>query len=200
MSGQNEYSLYHISKVVYQPSGFINQCDCHLTTTKQQEDKRPFTHSNTRSKARIEGSNTPKRLIIFSDGGARGNPGPAATAFLILTEKTQVLTKNSSYIGTCTNNQAEYYALISALETAVTLKPDEVICHTDSELVAKQLKGEFIVKNPTLKQLWQRVKELEKQFKKVSYVNVPRTHSQIQEADRLVNLTLDKENKTFNRA
>ena len=138
--------------------------------------------------------------MLFSDGGARGNPGPAATAFLVLSEQCQVLTTNSHYIGTCTNNQAEYHALISALETAATLKPDEVICHTDSELVAKQLNGKFIVKNPTLKQLWQRVKELEKQFKKVSYVNVPRTHSQIQEADRLVNLTLDKETKRFNRA
>jgi ribonuclease HI len=133
--------------------------------------------------------------MIFSDGGARGNPGPAATAFLILSEQGNVLTSNSQYIGTCTNNQAEYYALIYALETAATLKPDEVICHTDSELVAKQLKGEFVVKNPTLKQLWQRVKELEKQFKEVTFVNVPRTHSQIQEADKLVNLTLDKENK-----
>jgi len=139
-------------------------------------------------------------LIIFSDGGARGHPGPAATAFLIITEKGQILTTSSNYIGTHTNNQAEYYALISALETAATLKPDEIICHTDSELVAKQLKGEFAVKNLTLKQLWQRVKELKKQFKEVSFVNVPRTHSQIQEADRLVNLTLDKENKPFNRA
>ena len=135
--------------------------------------------------------------MIFSDGGARGNPGPGAAAFLILSEQGQVLTSNSRFIGTCTNNQAEYHAMISALETAVTLKPDELICHTDSELVAKQLRGEFVVKNPTLKQLWQRVKELEKQFKKVSFVNVPRIQSQIQEADRLVNLTLDKENKTF---
>jgi len=138
--------------------------------------------------------------MIFSDGGARGNPGPAATAFLILSELGQVLIFNSHYIGTCTNNQAEYHALISALEIAATLKPDEVICHTDSELMAKQLRGEFSVKNPALKKLWQRVKELEKQFNEVSYVNVPRTHSQIQEADRLVNLTLDKENKTFKHA
>ncbi len=135
----------------------------------------------------------PKQLLIFSDGGARGNPGPAAAAFLILTEQGQVLTSNAQYIGTCTNNQAEYRALISALETAATLKPDEVICHTDSELVAKQLKGEFAVKNPKLKQLWQKTKEIEKQFKKVTFVNVPRTHVQIQEADRLVNLALDKE-------
>ncbi len=137
----------------------------------------------------------PKKLLIFSDGGARGNPGPAATAFLILTEQDEVLASNSRYIGTATNNQAEYQALISALETAATLKPDEVICHTDSELIAKQLKGEFAVKNPTLKKLWQRTKEKEKQFKKVSYVNVSRTHRQIHEADKLVNQTLDRESK-----
>lgn len=133
--------------------------------------------------------------MIFSDGGARGNPGPAAAAFLILSEQGQVLTSNSKHLGICTNNQAEYHALIFALETAATLEPDELICHTDSELMAKQLNEEFDVKNPTLKRLWHRAKELEKEFRKISFVNVSRTHPQIQEADRLVNLTLDKQNR-----
>ena len=114
---------------------------------------------------------------------------------MILNEQNQVLIRNSLYIGICTNNQAEYYALISALETALTLKPDEVVCHTDSELMAKQLRGDFAVKNLGLRKLWQRVKELEKQFTVVRYINVPRTHSRIQEADKLLNMTLDKENK-----
>jgi len=134
-----------------------------------------------------------KTLRIYSDGGARGNPGPAAIAFLITTEQNHILTKSSRYIGTHTNNQAEYLALILALETAATLKPDEIVCHTDSELVAKQLRGEFAVKDKNLKQLWQRTRELEKMFQEVRYVNVLRTDSHIQEADRLVNIALDKE-------
>ena len=103
------------------------------------------------------------------------------------------MAKSSLYAGMHTNNQAEYLALVSALEAAVALKPDEVVCHTDSELMAKQLKGQYTVKNPTLKHLWQRIKALEKNFRKVSYVNVLRTQSQIQEADKLVNIALDKE-------
>ena len=162
----------------------------------EQQDKEhwPATHSNnTKSTNKKEENNTFDRLLIFTDGGARGNPGPAATAFILLTEQNHIINQKSHYIGTHTNNQAEYYALIAGLETAAALKPNEVVCHTDSELMAKQLKGEFVVNNPILKQLWRRVKELEQQFKKVSYVNVPRTHSRIQEADRLVNLALDKE-------
>lgn len=133
------------------------------------------------------------KMKIFSDGGARGNPGPAAIAFLITTEQNHVLKKASRYIGKHTNNQAEYLALLYALETATTLTSDEIICHTDSELMTKQLRGEFGVRDFALRQLWQRVRELEKRFQKIRYVNVPRTDGHIQEADKLVNIVLDKE-------
>ena len=95
------------------------------------------------------------------------------------------------YIGLRTNNQAEYEALIMALESALTLGATEVVCHLDSELVTKQLTGEYAVKNHKLRQLQNQVQELEKQFKKISFINVPRTNSQIQKADKLVNETLD---------
>jgi ribonuclease HI len=135
--------------------------------------------------------------MVFSDGGARGNPGPAALAFLIITENGQVLMAKSRYIGLRTNNQAEYEALIAALESAVALGAEEVACHLDSELVAKQLTGEYVVKNVELRKLWSRVQELERQFKKINFINVPRTSSQIQKADKLVNETLDAaSNKT----
>lgn len=138
---------------------------------------------------------TAERLLVFTDGGARGNPGPAAAAFLILTEKNLVLTKDSRYIGERTNNQAEYCALILALEAAAMYKPEVIICHTDSELMAKQLKGEFAVKNPTLKQLWQKVKRLEKNFNQVIFINLPRSDKQIQEVDNLVNFTLNSRSR-----
>jgi ribonuclease HI len=144
-----------------------------------------------------EGTGITKRLMVFSDGGARGNPGPAAIAFLLISENGQVLMAKSRYIGLRTNNQAEYEALIMALESAVALGAEEVACHIDSELVAKQLTGEYAVKNLELKRLWSKVQELERQFKKVNFINVLRTNSQIQKTDKLVNETLDAaSNKT----
>jgi len=131
--------------------------------------------------------------MIFSDGGARGNPGPAAFAFILQSKKAEMITSNCGYLGNRTNNQAEYIALITALETAATLKADAVTCHLDSELVVKQLTGEYKVKNKELKLLWQKVNELTKQFKEFQFVSVPRTHRTIQAADKLVNLILDAE-------
>jgi len=134
-----------------------------------------------------------KRLMVFSDGGARGNPGPAAIGCLIIAENGQILLAKSRYIGLRTNNQAESEALIMALDAAVKRGAEEVVCHLDSELVAKQLRGEYAVKNLELRKLWNRVQELERQFKKICFVNVPRTNIYIQKADKLVNETLDKE-------
>lgn len=129
--------------------------------------------------------------MVFSDGGARGNPGPAAIAFIIQSETGHTVIAHSRYVGVCTNNQAEYRALLAALETAVARKTEKVICHLDSELVAKQLSGEYRVKNKELKQLWEKVQDITKRFKEVKFVIVPRSHSVIQEVDRLVNITLD---------
>jgi ribonuclease HI len=140
-----------------------------------------------------------QRLLLYSDGGARGNPGPAAIAYLALTENGETVKEDSRFIGTHTNNQSEYNALIAALEFAATNKVEEVICHLDSELVAKQLKGEYSVKNFELQKLWRRAQELKQCFKKISFENVPRTNICIQRADALVNKTLDEqsENKSI---
>ncbi len=130
--------------------------------------------------------------MVFSDGGARGNPGPAAAAFIVLSENGQVLTANSRYLGLRTNNQAEYEAVIAALQFAAAVNAEEVICHLDSELVAKQLTGEYAVKNLELRKLWSKVRELSKCFKNVRFISVPRTNIQIQKADTLVNEALDE--------
>jgi len=130
--------------------------------------------------------------MIYSDGGARGNPGPAAIGFVILSDKGQILMTKSRYVGSRTNNQAEYAALIAALESAAALQAEEVICHLDSQLVVKQLIREYKVKNSELRKLWMQVQELRKRFKKTSFKNVPRTNIQIQKADALVNNALDE--------
>ena len=133
-----------------------------------------------------------ERLMLFSDGGARGNPGPAAVAYLVVTEAGQVIKADSRFIGKATNNQAEYEALIAALVFAKTFNAEEVICHLDSELVGKQLKGDYRVKNLELQKLWRRAIDLKGSFKKICFVNVPRTNQYIQKADDLVNKTLDE--------
>src|SRR5208283_907664 len=138
-----------------------------------------------------------ERLTLYSDGGARGNPGPAAIAYLAVTEAGQIIKADSRFIGKATNNQAEYNALIAALEFAKAFKAQEVTCHLDSELVGKQLKGEYSVKNPKLRKLWQKAVELKGCFKKICFVNVPRSNPYIERADALVNKTLDEQSKNI---
>jgi ribonuclease HI len=136
-----------------------------------------------------------QRLMIYSDGGARGNPGSAAIAFLANDGTGELVKAGSRFIGIHTNNQAEYEALLMALTFAADLQAEEIICHLDSELVVRQLNGQYAVKNAALQQLHRQVVSLLDHFKKVSFVNVPRSHPQIQRADALVNKVLDEQAK-----
>jgi len=131
-------------------------------------------------------------LQIYSDGASRGNPGISAIAFMIVTEDGKLLKRYSKYVGIRTNNQAEYEALICALEAASPLTDQEVTCYMDSELVVKQLNGEYQVRNPELKTLWFKVQELKQKFQRVTFANAPRTDIYIENVDRLANQTLDR--------
>ncbi len=130
-------------------------------------------------------------LVIYTDGASRGNPGPGAIAFLILDERGKILRKHKHYIGACTNNVAEYRALIAALERARRLG-DEATCFSDSKLMINQLKGKYKVKKKHLKELFEKVKALERKFRKVEYLNVRRTDPVIKRVDRMVNEVLNK--------
>ena len=132
------------------------------------------------------------KFKIYSDGASRGNPGISAIAFMIVTEDGRLLKEYSEYVGIRTNNQAEYEALISALESASKLTDQEVACYMDSELVVKHLNGEYRVRNPKLKTLWFKVQELKQKFQRITFMNVPRTDIYIKQVDRLANQTLDK--------
>ena len=136
-----------------------------------------------------------QRIILYSDGGARGNPGPAAIAFIATTENGTILKSDSQFIGKHTNNQAEYHALLLALKYAANQKAKEVTCYLDSELVKKQLSGEYSIKNSELQQLNSQIKDLLGNFQKINFVNVPRSNPLITLADAAVNKTLDKEEK-----
>jgi probable phosphoglycerate mutase len=126
---------------------------------------------------------------LFTDGGARGNPGPAAYGFVLEAEDGTVLAAHGERIGVATNNVAEYRALIAGLEKAVELSVPEVEVVSDSELLVKQMTGEYRVKNAALQQLSIQASRLAREIGKVSYTAVRREHNEL--ADRLVNEALD---------
>lgn len=132
-------------------------------------------------------------LIIYTDGGARGNPGPAAIGYVVFIVKKggamHELARKGETIGSATNNQAEYRALIAALEYALTHAPDALEVRLDSELVGKQMRGEYRVKDKDLKPLCAQAKLLEARCKSVAYTLIPRELNK--EADREVNRALD---------
>ena len=131
-----------------------------------------------------------KKIKIFTDGGSRGNPGPAAIGVVIKDEKDKILKKHSEYLGKLTNNQAEYQALLKGLQLAKEFKPQEVICYLDSELIVKQMKQEYRVRDKDLQPLFIKVWNAAIGLKKVSYQHVSRSLNK--EADKLLNLELDK--------
>ena len=131
-------------------------------------------------------------IYINSDGGARGNPGPGAIGVLIRNER-EILTKYSEFIGRqVTNNIAEYTALIKALELALKFNDKQITCYLDSELVVKQLLGEYKVKNSRLLPLFLKVQKLQENFDKIIYKHVSRWDKFQQIADTLVNDELNK--------
>ena len=132
-----------------------------------------------------------KKGKVFSDGGARGNPGPAAIGILICDEQGEILREHQETIGEATNNVAEYRAVLRGLELAHEVGIHEIHYFVDSELVARQLSGEYRIKSPHLKDLVLQVKDRERNFRKVTYTQIPRTHEKIRWVDRLVNRALD---------
>ena len=132
-----------------------------------------------------------KKAVIYSDGGARGNPGPAAVGVLICDDQGNEIEEYAEVIGETTNNVAEYKGVLVGLEMAKKLGFEEIHYFGDSELVVRQLSGIYKVKTPHILVLYQQVKVLEKFFKKITYQHVPRTHEKIQHVDALVNQVLD---------
>ena len=132
------------------------------------------------------------KITTFTDGGARGNPGPAATGIIIKDETGHIIDAYGEYLGEQTNNFAEYSALISALKRAKELGATEVECVLDSELVTKQMQGFYKVREPSLQKLFLQAYNAASQFKKVKYRHTLRENNK--EADAEVNKILDKKN------
>ncbi|MBE0446643.1 MAG: ribonuclease HI family protein [Actinobacteria bacterium] len=131
-----------------------------------------------------------KRLMIYSDGAARGNPGPAGAGGQVLDSSGNVLAEVSEYLGEITNNAAEYKALILTLERALQFTPVEIEIRSDSELLVKHLHGEYRVKNESLKPLFERVKQLLAGINKVDAKHIYRSENI--RADELANEAIDR--------
>lgn len=129
-------------------------------------------------------------LKIYTDGACSGNPGPAAIGVVIKDERQAELVKLSRYIGTGTNNQAEYRAVIEALREAIKFEATRVTLHLDSELVAKQLTGEYKVKSPVLYPLYTEAASLLNNFANLSIIHIKRDNNT--EADALAGAALQK--------
>ena len=135
------------------------------------------------------------KFIVYTDGGARGNPGPAALGYVIKNEKGETLKEHGEYLGETTNNEAEYRAPIAALKKIKATwgkekaKKSEVIFFMDSELLVKQLNGQYKIENPNMQKFFLELWNLKIDFSKVSFTAISREKNK--EADRMVNEALD---------
>lgn len=139
------------------------------------------------------------KYIIYTDGGSRGNPGHAASAFIITDEKSKKLEEKGYYLGIGTNNEAEYSAIEKALEFLINTYPDvnnaDVEVRADSQLIVNQLLNLWKLKNERLKTFYYNIKNLENKIGKVNYKYIPRSENK--DADLIVNITLDTQLKTL---
>ncbi|MBN2232472.1 MAG: ribonuclease HI family protein [Deltaproteobacteria bacterium] len=129
-------------------------------------------------------------MLLYSDGASRGNPGPGGAGFALCAEDGTALYEGTRFLGTCTNNEAEYEALIAGLETARRMGIATVEVRADSQLIIRQLTGQYQVKHPRLKPLYARACRAAAGFKRVTYRYVPREENRL--ADALANRAIDE--------
>lgn len=130
-----------------------------------------------------------KAVSLYVDGAARGNPGPAGAGIVVLDEDGKKIRELYKYLGETTNNIAEYHALLYGLQEALILRADSVVVHLDSELISRQLKGEYRVKNEELKRLFEQALNMLSGFKQYTIKHIDREKNK--EADRLANKAIN---------
>ena len=137
----------------------------------------------------LQGAKPPETVVLYADGGSRGNPGPSASGFVVEDIEGNVLENNNKYIGITTNNQAEYHALVAGLEWCHAHQVQKVHVRLDSLLVVNQMKGIYKVKNRDLWTLYETAKKMQSKFKEIDFTHVPRELNKL--ADAEVNKVLD---------
>ncbi len=157
----------------------------------QQEEDEGYGADERRPEEEEEEAMAGGTLYLFTDGGSRGNPGEAAIGCILEDPKRGVLLKQfGEHIGIETNNVAEYRALIKGLKLAEQYHPHRLVCHLDSELVVRQLNGEYRVKMPTLEPLFDEARRLSQKFPDIIFKHIPRSDNH--RADALVNKVLNE--------
>lgn len=129
------------------------------------------------------------KLYIYTDGGSRGNPGPSGIGVIIQDSKRKKIKEISKYIGEATNNIAEYNALLHGLEEADALKASDIVVYMDSELLVRQLSGEYMVKDEAMRPLFEKALAILKRFDSFEIKHVAREKNR--EADKLVNKAIN---------
>ena len=127
---------------------------------------------------------------VYTDGGARGNPGIAGCGGVVFNEKDSQVSEFKHFIPYATNNEAEYTALLFGVKEVLTYNPQKVIFYLDSELVVKQMKGEYKIKKPELKEIYLKIQAILGKIHEVSFVHIPREKNKL--ADKLANEAMDK--------
>jgi ribonuclease HI len=136
-----------------------------------------------------------KKVVTFTDGASRGNPGHAGIGVILFNEAGDKILQDFRYIGQTTNNEAEYRALLLALDRAYEVTQDTIECYLDSELVVRQITGRYQVKSEKMARFLAEVRERVARFRQASFHNVPREHPQLQLADKLANRGIDEAKK-----
>jgi ribonuclease HI len=131
----------------------------------------------------------PRKAILYTDGAARGNPGPSGAGALLHTPRGKTIDQWSGYLDRRTNNQAEYAGLIGGLEMALHREITELTVRSDSELMVRQMNGSYKVRDETLLELFRKAQQLVQRFERIRFEHVPRERNR--EADRLANLAID---------
>lgn len=149
----------------------------------------PFSIGGEPSVDQVEENMTTDRIVAYTDGGSRGNPGPSAAGYVLMTADEVVLAEGGAYLGVTTNNVAEYQAVYLALEKAQKLGTRQVDFRLDSQLVVNQMNGVYRVKHSELMPIHNRIRELASHFHRVTFVHVRREYNQL--ADGMVNRILD---------
>ena len=134
---------------------------------------------------------SPDRVIIYTDGGSRGNPGPSAAAFVLTDSRANVIKGSAKYLGKATNNEAEYSAFKYSLKAAAELKIEDILVYSDSELLVRQINGQYRVKSAKIRPLYSQAMELLTRFKSWRVVHITRDKNEL--ADALVNDALDRQ-------
>jgi ribonuclease HI len=133
-----------------------------------------------------------RKVLTFTDGASRGNPGPAGVGVLLFDESGEKLLQDFRFIGETTNNEAEYRALLLALDRAYEITQESIECYMDSELLVRQLNGQYALKSEKLAKFFNEVKLRAAKFRSATFQHVPREHPRLQLADRLANAAIDE--------